>query len=523
MILNTKETVIQDKEQKGKASRAVLVSVMLPGTGEEEAIVSLAELKRLLETAGGEFFAKLLQSKRTPDPATYLGSGKALELRQLCRQNDVDLVVFDCELSPSQIRNVEKLLNEKDEDAKKTAKAFEEAPEAFADAEEDESSTDEGETDETDTETSAEEAKAEENSEGISTSKRPSRRTVEEKSIRVLDRSMLILDIFALHAVTGEGKLQVELAQLKYTIPRLTGRGAELSRLGGGIGTRGPGESKLESDRRHVRRRIAALTAELRTMEKNRLTMRARRDRTNTVKIAIAGYTNAGKSTLLNRLTDAGILAEDKLFATLDPTTRRLTLPGGTEVMLTDTVGFIRNLPHHLVEAFKSTLEEVATADIILIVSDASDPECSAQLAVTEQLIADIMEKADPAIKGEKKESSDTDGIARIGGKAVLYGYNKCDCEAPGVPTLKDVEPQNRLFFSAKTGEGVDELLARLEELALSGSRRVTFRIPLSKQGAVSTLYAKATVESVDYGTDCVTVVAIADEKICGQLREFVE
>ena len=266
---------------------------------------SLDELERLLATAGGTVFARMTQSKEAPDPRTYIGSGKVTELADLCADNEIKLVVFDTELSPSQIRNLEDRLG----------------------------------------------------------------------NVTVIDRSMLILDIFALHAVTGEGKLQVELAQLKYTVPRLSGKGTELSRLGGGIGTRGPGESKLESDRRHIKRRIAALEAELEVLEKNRKTMRASRDKSNMPGIAIVGYTNAGKSTLLNYFTNAGILVEDKLFATLDPTTRKLELPCGEDVLLTDTVGFISRLPHHLVKAFKSTLDEAVYADILMIVIDASDPE----------------------------------------------------------------------------------------------------------------------------------------------------
>ncbi|MBO5306036.1 MAG: GTPase HflX, partial [Clostridia bacterium] len=286
----------------------------------EETEKSLDELTRLLDTAGGEVFARLIQNKDTPDVRTVIGSGKVNELKEICKQNEIDLVIFDGDLSPSQIRNLE----------------------------------DELET--------------------------PS----------VIDRSMLILDIFALHAKTGEGKLQVELAQLKYTAPRLIGKGNELSRLGGGIGTRGPGETKLESDKRHMKRRIAALEDELDVLEKNRMTMRASRDRSGIPKVAIVGYTNAGKSTLLNRLTDAGILAEDKLFATLDPTTRKYELPSGESILLTDTVGFIRKLPHHLVKAFKSTLDEAVYADILMIVVDVSDPEFRAQLEVTEHLLEEL-------------------------------------------------------------------------------------------------------------------------------------
>ncbi|MBO5682689.1 MAG: GTPase HflX, partial [Clostridia bacterium] len=298
--------------------RAVLVGIVTRGETEEELHKSLDELERLLDTAGGVCIARLTQNKETPDPRTLIGSGKAAELAYICACNEATLVVFDCDLSPSQIRNIEDIVGD---------------------------------------------------------------------SVRVIDRSMLILDIFALHAVTGEGKLQVELAQLKYTAPRLMGHGAEMSRLGGGIGTRGPGESKLESDRRHMKRRINALEEQIDELEKNRRTMRASRDKSGIPKIAIVGYTNAGKSTLLNALTDAGILAQDKLFATLDPTTRKYELPCGESVLLTDTVGFINKLPHHLVSAFRSTLEEACYADVLLIVIDASDPEYKKCLEVTESLL----------------------------------------------------------------------------------------------------------------------------------------
>ena len=285
------------EEKSIKNSSAVLVTLCTDNSKQKEVETSLAELERLLDTAGGTVAARLIQNKDTPDVRTVIGSGKVEELKALCEANDVKLVIFDIDLSPSQIRNLENELGD----------------------------------------------------------------------VSVIDRSMLILDIFALHATTGEGKLQVELAQLKYTAPRLMGKGSEMSRLGGGIGTRGPGETKLESDRRHLQRRITALENELEVLDKNRRTMRASRDKSGITKVSIVGYTNAGKSTLLNRLTDAGILAEDKLFATLDPTTRKYQLPGGESVLLTDTVGFIRNLPHHLVKAFKSTLDEAVYADILMI------------------------------------------------------------------------------------------------------------------------------------------------------------
>ena len=285
---------------------AVLVGIDM---GTYDAEVSIDELEELARTAGAVVSARVIQKRDKPDTATYIGSGRILEVKEYCENNDVDLLIFDCELSPSQQRNIEN-----------------------------------------------------------------------ETNIRVIDRTMLILDIFAARARSGEGKIQVELAQLKYSLPRLGGKGKELSRLGGGIGTRGPGETKLESDRRHIRRRIQSLEEDLAEIAKRREQLRHRREKDGVETIAIIGYTNAGKSTLMNALTQAGVLAENKLFATLDPTSRALTLPDGREVMLIDTVGLIRRLPHHLVEAFKSTLEEAANATAILNVCDASDPHCGEHL-----------------------------------------------------------------------------------------------------------------------------------------------
>ncbi|MBE6603753.1 MAG: GTPase HflX [Ruminococcaceae bacterium] len=407
--------------------RAALVSVVTRGTGED-AEVSLAELERLLDTAGGVTVFKMIQNKEAPDVRTYLGSGKTAELAFYVARNEVTLVVFDCELSPSQIRNLEEALGDK---------------------------------------------------------------------VRVIDRSMLILDIFALHAASGEGKLQVELAQLKYTAPRLMGKGTELSRLGGGIGTRGPGESQLETDRRHLQRRIRMLEQSLVEMAENRRTQRVARDRSGQARVAIVGYTNAGKSTLLNYLTDAGILAENKLFATLDPTTRKCRLPGGETILLTDTVGFIRNLPHHLIHAFRSTLDEAVNADLLLIMVDASDAQAASQIEVTEALLQDL----------------------GAGDKPVLYVFNKCDLGVaiPGAVHGRE----NVIYISAATGQGVERLLTRIEEMLHEGSRRVTFRIPNDKQGALSVLYRNATVEDIQYGADAAIVTAMVDARVYGQLRVY--
>lgn len=410
--------------------RAILVGIVTQRETQQMLDKSLDELERLLETAGGECVARLTQSKEAPDVRTVIGSGKAAELAYLCACNDVTLVVFDCEMSPSQIRNLENILGDE---------------------------------------------------------------------VRVIDRSMLILDIFALHAVTGEGKLQVELAQLKYTAPRLMGRGVELSRLGGGIGTRGPGESKLETDRRHLQRRVHALEAQIAEMDKNRKTMRASRDRSGIPEVAIVGYTNAGKSTLLNRLTDAGILAEDKLFATLDPTTRKFYLPCGEPVLLTDTVGFINKLPHHLIRAFRSTLEEACNADILLILTDASDENFKDQLRVTEGLLSEL-------------------GAAD---KPTLYVFNKCDRGMAELGVIGRSAEYNAAFISALTGQGVEQMIGMLESMVLADKRRVTYLIPNSEAGALNTLYKNATVEDVDYGAEGITVTALADARVRGMMRRY--
>ena len=439
-MAENKNTFMTREGEETAPMQAILVGVVTRDDDAEEVEVSLDELARLLDTAGGEVFARVVQNKATPDPRTLIGSGKVGELAELCRNNQVGLVVFDCDLTPVQIRNLEDDIRGKATDGDNSME------------------------------------------------------------LRVIDRSMLILDIFALHAVTGEGKLQVELAQLKYTAPRLMGKGTEMSRLGGGIGTRGPGESKLESDRRHMRRRITALENELEILDKNRRTMRASRDKSGIAKVAIVGYTNAGKSTLLNRLTDAGILAEDKLFATLDPTTRKFELPGGESILLTDTVGFIRNLPHHLVKAFKSTLDEAVYADVLMILVDASDEEYPTQLRVTQELLAEL-------------------GAA---GKPTLYVFNKCDAGIACPPSsVINTDDEYSVCISAKNGKGVDKLAEMLETILHNGKTRATFIIPNAEQGALNILYKNATVENVEYGADGVTVQATVDEKTRGMLRKY--
>ena len=407
---------------------AVLVTIADSSSKIDECYRSLDELERLLNTAGGESFAKVIQIKDKFDPRTCIGKGKVEEISELCHNNNITLVVFDFELSPAQIRNLENDIGD----------------------------------------------------------------------VTVIDRSMLILDIFALHAVSGEGKLQVELAQLRYSAPRLTGKGIELSRQGGGIGSRGPGESKLETDRRHLHEKIVALEKKLAELEHNRSVMRAQRDRSGIPKVALVGYTNAGKSTLLNKITGADVLAEDKLFATLDPTTRKMELKTGESILLTDTVGFIRKLPHHLVKAFKSTLDEVVYADILLVVSDVNDPEVNEHLEVTKSVI-------------EELGASD---------KPIIYVYNKCDLtNGVSYAILSD----NSVCLSAHTGDGIDILLEMIIEEIEKEKREYTLLIPYSEQSALNQLYKLYNVISVDYLDYGISVKAVLDRKGRGQYDKYIK
>ena len=407
-------------------SLTIIVGIAERGSDVEECERSLDELARLLDTAGGEVFARVLQVKDSFDPRTCIGSGKVKEIADMCRDTDVRLVIFDFELTAAQIRNLEGDI-------------------------------------------------------GL--------------DVAVIDRSMLILDIFALHAVSGEGKLQVELAQLRYSAPRLMGHGTELSRLGGGIGTRGPGETKLETDRRHLKEKIATLERRLADMEHNRAVMRVHRDRSGLPKIALVGYTNAGKSTLLNALTGAGVLSEDKLFATLDPTTRKYELPTGESILLTDTVGFIRKLPHHLVKAFKSTLDEVVYADILLIVSDITDPESEEHIKVTESVIEDLGALDKP----------------------VIYVYNKCDL-LESLPA----DSENTVTVSGTTGKGLEALVSKITTLLQRFKRKYKLHIPYSEQGALSALYNSCTVGEVEYLDDGIYVEAVLDERGRGMYGKYI-
>ena len=427
MAVILKNDSLRAPEEQPEKPRAVLVSILTDADTAEDVDESMDELARLLDTAGGTVAARMVQSRSAPDARTLIGSGKVRELADMCRNLEASLVVFDCDLTPVQIRNMEDDIGIED--------------------------------------------------------------------LRVIDRSMLILDIFALHAVTAEGKLQVELAQLQYTAPRLTGRGTDMSRLGGGIGTRGPGESKLESDRRHMKRRVDALKAELAVVEKNRRTMRQSRDRSGLPRIAIVGYTNAGKSTLLNQLTGAAIPANNRLFDTLDTTSRLLTVSDTLDVVISDTVGFIRKLPHQLVEAFKATLEELEYADLLLHVIDVSNPEWQLQAAVVENLIRELGAGELPRIDVFNK--SDRLPVGEI----MPHGEDIC-------------------AISARTGEGIDRLLEMIDQRLDKGTRRVTIHLPYDKGSLLDMLYREAKVESVEY-SETIDIVAVCPPKVLGQIGDY--
>lgn len=311
----------------------------------------------------------------------------------------------------------------------------------------------------------------------------------------IIDRTTLILDIFAQRAKTSEGRLQVELAQLKYRLPRLSGQGTSLSRLGGGIGTRGPGESKLESDKRHIRRRIHALEEQLAELEKRRGLLRKRRKKDDVITVAIVGYTNVGKSTLLNTLTDAGVLAQDMLFATLDPTSRALLLPDGRKVMLVDTVGLVSRLPHHLVEAFKSTLEEAANSDLILNVCDVSSPEFDRQLEITTLLLKDLGAEAVP----------------------VLTVLNKCDRLV--MPPLS--LDKKTAAISAKTGEGLEKLLEKISLNLPETHRRLTLLLPYSEGALASEVRETGKVYTEEFRSDGIYLDANVDVKLCHKVQDY--
>ena len=386
---------------------------------------TLEELEALLETAGGFCTAKILQNKHTPDPHSFIGEGKAQEVRMLVEATNSTMVVFDNELSPSNIRALEEIMG-----------------------------------------------------------------------VPVLDRSALILDIFAQRAKTKEGRLQVELAQYKYLLPRLSGMGKNLSRQGGGIGTRGPGETKLESDRRHIRERISRLQSELEQVRQVRGVQRERRMKNSVPVVAIVGYTNAGKSTLLNQLTDAGIPANNRLFDTLDTTSRQLTVSDNLDVILSDTVGFIAKLPHHLVDAFRATLEELEYADLLLHVIDSSDPNREEHIQVVDSLIAKLAKPGTP----------------------VLRCYNKADLvEKTEIPIGEDV-----VAISAKKGYGMEQLLQAIENALGKKCHHVVLTLPYSMGGMVDTLHSNAKVHCVDYTAEGIVVDTVVDEILYGRLKEYI-
>ena len=412
--------------EEHKIERAVLAGLAADCFKKEEQATdaTLDELEALLETAGGLCVAKVLQSRHAPDPHSFVGQGKAEEIRDLLRANDAEMVVFDNDLSPSQIRALEEITG-----------------------------------------------------------------------ATVLDRSALILDIFAQRAKTAEGRLQVELAQYKYLLPKLSGMGKSMSRLGGGIGTRGPGETKLETDRRHIRGRIDRLEEELAQVRKLRSVERRRRIKNETPVVAIVGYTNAGKSTLLNALTGAGIPANNRLFDTLDTTTRQLEVTDRLTVLLSDTVGFIAKLPHHLIEAFKATLEELEYADLLLHVIDAADPDREEHIRIVDRLIEQLARPGVP----------------------VLRCYNKADLvDAEELPV-----GEGNLSFSARTGDGLNDLLAALDRELSKRLRHAVFLLPYAMGGQVETLHDKARVLRVDYRADGIEIEAECDDVIYGRLAQY--
>jgi GTP-binding protein HflX len=404
----------------------VLVGVWTEGTAEM-ADNSLKELSALAETAGSEVLDALIQRRDKPDPATFIGSGKVTELKEIVRSTGADTVICDGELSPAQLKTLEDKLK-----------------------------------------------------------------------VKVVDRTALILDIFAQHAKSREGKAQVELAQMNYLLPRLRGWGEALSRQqgGGGIATRGPGETKIETDRRRIRDRMAKLRREINEMKISRDTKRQERRRHKIPSVAIAGYTNAGKSSLLNRLTNAGVLVENALFATLDPTTRRTVTSEGRIYTLTDTVGFVRHLPHQLVDAFKSTLEEVADADLIVHVVDGSHPDPFEQIRAVRSVLAEV-------------------GAADI---PEIIAINKADIAAPEtIMQLVRAEP-NAFAFSAKTGFGVDKLLIAIEKSLPHPNIEVDVVIPYNRGDLVSAIHERGEVIEETYLESGTAIKALVDGRLANQI-----
>ena len=418
---------MEDILQQAVCERAVLVGLDADCFRKDQIASdeTLEELEALLQTAGGFCTGKVLQHRHAPDPHSFIGEGKALEVKMLVEATASTMVVFDNELSPGNIRALEEIVG-----------------------------------------------------------------------VTVLDRSALILDIFAQRAKTKEGRLQVELAQYKYLLPRLSGMGKSLSRQGGGIGTRGPGETKLESDRRHIRERINRLETELQQVRQVRSVQRERRMKNSVPVVAIVGYTNAGKSTLLNHLTGAGIPANNRLFDTLDTTSRQLTVSDNLDVILSDTVGFIAKLPHHLVDAFRATLEELEYADLLLHVIDASDPNREEHMEVVDKLIDKLAKPGTP----------------------VLRCFNKADLVMP-----EDIPAgENVVAISAAKGRGMAQLLSAIETALGATLHHVVVTLPYSMGGMVETLHNNAQVKNVEYTAAGIEIETILDEILYGRLKEYV-
>ena len=430
------EDVTEVEYRQLRLERVVLAGLWTEGT-LEDAENSLRELAALAETAGSEVLDGVVQRRVKPDPGTFLGSGKALELRDIVAATGADTVIVDAELAPSQRRGLEDVVK-----------------------------------------------------------------------VKVIDRTALILDIFAQHAKSREGKAQVELAQLEYLLPRLRGWGESMSRqaggrvgaAGGGIGSRGPGETKIELDRRRIRTRMAKLRREIAGMKPARETKRANRKRNEVPSVAIAGYTNAGKSSLLNRLTDAGVLVENALFATLDPTVRRAETPDGLPYTLADTVGFVRSLPTQLVEAFRSTLEEVADADLILHVVDASHPDPEGQIAAVREVFAEVDARKVPEI-------------------IVL---NKADAADPFVLERLRQRERNHVVVSARTGAGIAELRQAISEAIPRPDVVLTLLVPYSRGDVLNRLHeSSAEIRSIEHAEDGTRVEAVVREEMAAELAPF--
>lgn len=409
--------------------KALLVGLQWKGNGDWDVLDSLAELKLLAESAGAEVVALETQKREHPDPAYFVGEGKARELAAQCTSTGAGMVIFDDELSPAQASHLEEVIPAK-----------------------------------------------------------------------VIDRTGLILDIFAQRALSREGKIQVELAQLRYLLPRLSGKGTELSRLGGGIGTRGPGETKLETDRRRIRQRIRELEHEISEVQAQREVQRAPRKRNELPLAALVGYTNAGKSTIFNRLTDAGVVVEDKLFATLDPIIRRLRFPDGREILLADTVGFIQKLPHELVAAFRATLEETRHADLLIHVADASHPQLAGQCASVNAVLDEIHVADKPVLMVFNK-------IDRLPGRLILERLNR---DYPG-----------SVAVSSLTGEGMDDLTRTLASRSLPERIQLNLLIPYADAGVIADVRAFGEIAGEEYRDDGIFVRASLEPPAAGRLKRF--